>query len=252
MASFRTPRPQSPSPPEPVAAPAPKARTQRKASRPRRDPLDRRQRDSARRRRIRERGGAEAEPLARLGELTTRRSCARENAALQSDYRALLASPRIQPQARAKLGLVYAGSVRLRIHRPREVVPRQAGKPPHPPPARGLRTRLRRHACPCRLAAGRAGRARSAAWRRASTTSRSRSRPAAARSSTARRPARDRRADDDRLCRPAPGREAARSRARGAPLLGVDAERALPSAPEQEDELRLRAALRRPEGGCRS
>ena len=55
---------------EPVArptrrGPAP-ARAASQAPRARRDPLDRRQRDSARRRRIRERGGAPAEPRARL------------------------------------------------------------------------------------------------------------------------------------------------------------------------------------------
>ena len=101
-----------------------------------------------------------------------------------------------------------------------------------------------------RVAAGRARRDARPHGRAAASRDGRRSRPAAARSSTDRRAARDRRADDDGLRRPAAGRRPARGRGRGPPHPRRRRERALPAAPEPQDGVRLRPALRRPaEGG---
>ena len=81
---------------------------------------------------------------------------------------------------------------------------------------------------------------------------RRRSRPTAARSSTA--PASPLAIGEQRTtiyADPQPGAQPARDRARRrTTLLGVDAQRALPGAPEQEEPVRLRRALRRPGAGA--
>ena len=158
----------------------------------------------------------QAEPLARLGELRRARSCSRRTP------RCSRTTPRCSPRRASSSRRWRSSGSSTRIRAPTGTSTsrssaRQAGKPPHPPPARGLRTRLRRHACARRVAAGRAGSApRRDGVAPAPRVDHDPGRPGHD-LRPARRPARDRRADDDRLCRSAPGRESSRDRARGAP-----------------------------------
>ena len=209
--------------------------------------MDRGQRDSARRRRIRERGRAAAQPVARQDEHRAVEAPRGERGAAV----AVLVARRL-PGDQAAGGQAVRprlrGSVRVRERRRSDA--RQAGQPPHPPAARDLRARLRRDARARRVAPGRSrgdarphGRAAASRDGRDSRRSRDDLRHE-------RRPARDRRADEDDLRRPAPARGPAGGRGCRAPHPRRRREPALSAAPQPQDGLRLRPALRRPgEGG---
>ena len=156
---------------------------------PRRDRVDRRRRDPARGRRLREPRRAPPQPAPRLGDAGADEAPRRERGARRRSSRSALASPRIQSLAHA------AGRARRRpTRRPSATSTSgadgladagEAGEPPDPPPARRLRARVRGDARAGGLAAGRRRRRTCRASRRASTRRPRRSRPAAARSSTA-------------------------------------------------------------------
>ena len=235
--------------PSPSRSPrrAPAARTQARegaaGARPRRHPLDRGQRDSARGRRIRERGGAPAEPRARLGELASATKLRAENAALAVaalERARVVADPGAGREA-ARPRLRRSRPIRLRrTSRSSEATDKQANR----------RIRLLLAVFVLVFAAtlaravwlqgvhaaalGQHGRAPAPRDDHDPCRARDDLRPHG-------RPARDRRADDDGLRRPAPGR---RSRARSpSPRTSCSAStrtRSTRSCSNKHDELRLR------------